>query len=583
MKKPPMGRSRGNPLMEPWYPWDFEKVGAGGGRDGRRFKQFLAIRTYFWYAVGFFVVPALLFGLSLPPAGGRWNQAPAWLLGSAVLWVAVASRIFKILPDQLLEGLLAVTAPRRVRLGATASAFGICLLGGALFSWIAACFQASPFWGTRFWTVVFLCPGLGLDLWALFYAVDFGRILFRKSRAYELDNWEIPAAPKSKGPGEMEVAHWSDLHLTGRDGDLSVSKDRGDNESFRRLLGSYRKDLEAVDVLLVSGDVADAGRASEWHVFFRDLPGEMFGKMVLVPGNHDMNIVDRSDWFMVEGQGRLLRKKRLIRTMAALNRVQGRRSWMLEKEGNGKFKRRRLGDYLRGYEKPFRELLDELAFLQKRKPRWWDYLLPPVGSRMGGQGKRLQALGLEVDRAWGQIFPMLVEVPGVPVPFLVLNSNKEDTGIVDNALGELSPEALERLDEMHRQLASRPVIHTHHHHVALPSFKNGFLGDVQADMMALLNAGDLVRRLLERGSSVVFHGHRHIGYEGTLNRKLQILSAPSTTLGNELHPEWARNPGFYSFRVSYKGPLRVVGRRYWGVRPPWSPPGKVEREPKAAR
>ncbi|HTC22635.1 MAG TPA: metallophosphoesterase [bacterium] len=560
-----MARKKGNPVLDPWYPWDFEKPRPAGARDGERFKLFLAWKTYLWYFIGYLLVPACLFHSALRKG---WilesgNLLAPWTVWAALVWILTASRISKALPDSLLQGSLTVNLSRRRRLGTVALAAGLCLFCGWVFLKFSAYLEACP--GACDWGVAFsLCPGLGFLVWGLYYVSDFVRGLFKKSPEYHLDTWypkdfEGPLGKKN----EVEVAHWSDIHLTARDGDTAVAGDKGDNEKFGQVLRAAGGKLKGVDILLASGDVADAGRASEWHVFFSRVPPALFKKMVLLPGNHDMNIVDPSDWFMVEGQGRLLRKKRLIRAMAALNRVQGKRAWIQAPDKSGKTQWLLLGNYLDGFKDSFREFLDELSRLQERKPRFWDYFRPPVGAWIFGKKDRLEALAQEVDRAWGQIFPMAVKVPGTAVVFLVFNSNKEDTGIVDNALGELPLSALGRLDSMREKFGQGPVLYSLHHHVALPHFNQGFLGEVQVDMMALLNAGDFIQKLLAQGPSVVFHGHRHIGYTGILNGKIQILSAPSTTLGNELEPKTKRTPGFYSFRVALKGPMRIVGRRFW--------------------
>jgi hypothetical protein len=562
-----MAPKKGNPVLDPWYPWDFEKPRPAGARDGERFKLFLAWKTYIWYFIGYVLVPAWLFHLAFSngwvPESGSF-QAP-WSVWAALVWILTASRISKVLPDSLLQGSLAVNLSRRRRLGTVGLAAGLCLFCAWALLKFSVCLKAYP--GMGDWgAAVLLCPGLGFLAWGLYYVWDFFRGLFKKSPEYHLDSWH----PKDfegrlRKKNEVEVAHWSDIHLTARDGDTSVSGDKGDNEKFGEVLRTAGKKLKGVDILLASGDVADAGRASEWHGFFSRVPPALLKKMVLLPGNHDMNIVDRSDWFMVEGQGRLLRKKRLIRVMAALNRVQGKRAWVLAPGPSGKPQWTLLGKYLDGFEDCFREFLEGLAQLQAKKPRFWDYFRPPIGAWIFGKKDRLEALAQEVDRAWGQIFPMAVKTPGTPVVFLVFNSNKEDTGIVDNALGELPPSALEQLESMRERFGKGPVLYSLHHHVALPHFHQGFLGEVQVDMMALLNAEDFIQKLLAQGRSVVFHGHRHIGYTGVLNGKIQILSAPSTTLGNELEPKTKRTPGFYSFRVALKGPMRVVGRRFWNA------------------
>ncbi len=61
--------------------------------------------------------------------------------------------------------------------------------------------------------------------------------------------------------------------------------------------------------------------------------------------------------------------------------------------------------------------------------------------------------------------------------------------------------------------------------------------------MVLQNASELVDALPDR-HVVIFHGHRHLGYQGTLDGCADIVSAASSTLGDEGVEEDQRTPGF---------------------------------------
>ncbi|MBT2504186.1 metallophosphoesterase [Curtobacterium sp. ISL-83] len=72
------------------------------------------------------------------------------------------------------------------------------------------------------------------------------------------------------------IAHLSDPHLD------------GSPQRLHRLHAVLAQvaDLPQVDVVLVSGDIADHGEAAEYEQFFDTLPGDV--PVLTVPGNHDL-------------------------------------------------------------------------------------------------------------------------------------------------------------------------------------------------------------------------------------------------------------------------------------------------------
>jgi 3',5'-cyclic-AMP phosphodiesterase len=73
------------------------------------------------------------------------------------------------------------------------------------------------------------------------------------------------------------IAHLSDPHL---DGTLERVR------RFRAVLAQV-VGLESIDAVLVSGDLADHGRAAEYEQLFAGLPSSI--PSLLVPGNHDLS------------------------------------------------------------------------------------------------------------------------------------------------------------------------------------------------------------------------------------------------------------------------------------------------------
>jgi hypothetical protein len=134
---------------------------------------------------------------------------------------------------------------------------------------------------------------------------------------------------------------------------------------------------------------------------------------------------------------------------------------------------------------------------------------------------------------------MAVELPGSPLVVYVLDSNGVAWSIVDNAFGHVPTEMLHRLKRLKAHFAGRPSIYAMHHHVSLPPRKRAVLLEASAlelfspAFLALDNAFDVISAIGSRNPTVLFHGHRHFGFDGQLGPKLQIVSAPSTTLGDE--------------------------------------------------
>ena len=124
------------------------------------------------------------------------------------------------------------------------------------------------------------------------------------------------------------IAHLSDLHFVGeRYGCRMESGTQGPrgNRCIRRAL----RKLAAIhassplDRVLVTGDVTDAGTRAEWAEFLdliRSFP-VLRDRLSFVPGNHDVNIVDRHNTGRFDlpwSAGQALRKLRVVLALDAL-------------------------------------------------------------------------------------------------------------------------------------------------------------------------------------------------------------------------------------------------------------------------
>jgi predicted MPP superfamily phosphohydrolase len=98
------------------------------------------------------------------------------------------------------------------------------------------------------------------------------------------------------------IAHLSDLHIVGERYGFRLESGRSGargNQRVRRVFEQLelRHADEPLDLILITGDMTDAGRSSEWAEFFDAVADHpILGNLILlIPGNHDVNIVDRAN------------------------------------------------------------------------------------------------------------------------------------------------------------------------------------------------------------------------------------------------------------------------------------------------
>ena len=79
--------------------------------------------------------------------------------------------------------------------------------------------------------------------------------------------------------------------------------------------------------VLITGDLTDAGRSAEWAEFFIALSAypALAERVIALPGNHDVNVVDRSSPARMDMPMSPTKRLRQLRTLSALERLQGRR------------------------------------------------------------------------------------------------------------------------------------------------------------------------------------------------------------------------------------------------------------------
>jgi Calcineurin-like phosphoesterase len=302
------------------------------------------------------------------------------------------------------------------------------------------------------------------------------------------------------------VAHLSDVHVVGERYGFRLESGRSGprgNERLSRLLAQLET-LHASDPLhaiVVSGDMTDAGRSSEWAEFLDAVlrHPHLAERMLIIPGNHDLNIVDRANPARLDLPTSPNKRLRKLRVVSAMAIVQGERVRMVDRA------RGRLGGTLASTLEPH---LKEIA-------RFADIGRPWLSRRL--------------SELWTSIFPMVLppdQDDGLGI--ILLDSNADTHFSFTNALGMISVDQARGLEIACAQYPHACwIVALHHHVVEYPRPARALSERVGT---ALINGNWFVRRLKPlAGRAVLMHGHRHIDWIGECGG-LPIISAPSPVM-----------------------------------------------------
>jgi hypothetical protein len=247
--------------------------------------------------------------------------------------------------------------------------------------------------------------------------------------------------------------------------------------------------------------------------------------MLLLPGNHDLNVADRANPARMELPTNPNRRLRQLRMLSIMAELQGDRVRVVDQV------ERVLGGTLSDAIAPHRAEIE--SFIHAGKPRF---------------SKTLADL-------WDDVFPMVVppeKDDGLGT--ILLNSNANTQFSFTNALGIISAEQLRGIQIVAEQFPRASwLIGLHHHPVEYPR-----AGAALAERIgtALINGNRFLRRLQRLAQRVIlFHGHRHVDWIGRC-AGLTIVSAPSPVMGaTDTQPTC-----FYihSLSVDTEGQLRLL-------------------------
>jgi predicted MPP superfamily phosphohydrolase len=335
------------------------------------------------------------------------------------------------------------------------------------------------------------------------------------------------------------VVHLSDIHVVGERYGFRIESGRSGprgNERFKQTLAQLNRihAQSPLDVILITGDVTDAGRSAEWAEFFDALaPYRQLSELLLfLPGNHDLNVVDRANPARLDLPTSPKKRLRQIRTISALEALQGSRVRLVDSR-NG-----RLGASLSEALKPHFE--DIAAFADRGSFR----------------------LSRSLAELWATSFPM-VQPPETEngLGIILLNSNVEAHFSFTNALGLVSTEQARAIDII-AGLYPRAywIVALHHHVVEYPKRAKALSERIGT---ALINGSWFVRRLRRLADrAVVMHGHRHVDWIGKYGG-LSIVSAPSPVM--EVTDEYETYFYIHTLAIAGDGRLSLMKPERIGV------------------
>ena len=305
---------------------------------------------------------------------------------------------------------------------------------------------------------------------------------------------------------KWRIVHLSDIHVVGDRYGRRVESGRAGpsgNDRLKRLLAEldaiHAKDK--LDTVLITGDMTDAGISSEWAEFMDALADHpaLAERTLMLPGNHDLNIVDRANPARLDLPMSPNRRLRQLRTLSAMDAIHGARVRVIDREA------RTLGGTLSEFLAPHRAAIGRFA--DSAAPRFSN----------------------AIPELWAEAFPLVVPPQGKNgLGIILLNSNADTHFSFTNALGMVSAEQMHGFDIA---CAAYPdaawIVALHHHLMEYPWAAKKLSMRVGT---ALINGNWFVRRMIPLASrAILMHGHRHIDWIGRCG-DLRIVSAPSPVM-----------------------------------------------------
>ncbi len=334
----------------------------------------------------------------------------------------------------------------------------------------------------------------------------------------------------------LRITHLSDLHITEGPDVRMVEKDEpGGNQALQALLS--RPEVQESDLVLLTGDVTDRGTAISWRAALDALTEHgLTDRAVLVPGNHDLAVVD--PWGGLRSTGNRWRRNDRFGVVQLANLLKFAESFAETGGGKRGFVLSRDKELVR-YEQAWLEAERAVRPLIAALPSM------PVPKQRLGAGwlqRRSEILAYEARIIAARkrllaLFPIAVPMPGHDAVVFVLNScTPVSRHPATNALGRIGRAQYKRLDALAGFFGEHLKLVGLHHHVVRRTEEQGrgFIDRLMAKFTVLSDASPLVRFCRKHRVRAVMNGHRHLSYNLRLPSGTTIMASPSSTLGDEL-------------------------------------------------
>ena len=379
-------------------------------------------------------------------------------------------------------------------------------------------------------TLVFIWRRLeGLTLLGAMFT-DYGRVARFGGR---------PPVWLDEAPGGgLRLAHLSDLHITEGDRVRMVERATpGGNLRVAELLG--RTELAEAEVIVITGDITDRGTAASWRcaIDLLDRTG-LKGRVVLVPGNHDLSVIQ--PWDGLRDPERLWRRNDRFGIVQLANLIKFCDAFAATAGG-------RLGTVWKG-DAPIAYADVWAAIERDVRPLVQSLPGAPVPRQWLGRGflaRRDEVLAYHARIATARkallaLFPVAVPIGQDAVVFVMNSCTPVSRHPVTNALGWVGRAQYRRLDRLARAFPRPLKLVALHHHVVrrVEEQSRDLKARIFAKLTVLGDAGPLVRFCRRHHVRAVMNGHRHLSYQVRLPNGTVLLAAPSSALGDEL----ARDP-----------------------------------------
>jgi 3',5'-cyclic AMP phosphodiesterase CpdA len=356
--------------------------------------------------------------------------------------------------------------------------------------------------------------------------------------------------------GVLHIAHLSDLHLTN---DVTVEADLPRSQVQEVCSSSLQWSMGRVDALFLTGDITDQGRPGEWDQFL-DVISSLglsldSGRILLVPGNHDLSLVTSHEPGSSLSE---LAYDRHAYTFITKILMRCPQEWMMMTETGRISVRSHLEsvkDYLDCYGEypPFKRstpagggAVVDIWFpkeLLKSASLYKGRLWPSYGYLMCHDFLRMA-------------YPMVM-LDDDNYLIIGLNSCEESPGtLLNSGFGRLGRKQIRRFEALVKDAGARCVVVLLHHHVGFPpqilTAMKAKHRRVEIRALALRDAYKFARILTNLDKCVIFHGHKHIGYRAKLGNAT-VISGPSVTYGDEFG---GSNCGTYA--IGNDGSVKVI-------------------------